>query len=95
MTTDPKLETEERKTLKFQRLPDSRDGVVNIELRCMSKQSASSHKVDIQHSDLMVIQSLINVGDWVTHQYSLPYIVGWHALSSKQGVVDDMEHTNN
>lgn len=63
MTTDPKLEMEERKTLKFQRTPDSRDGLVNIELRCISKQSASSHKVDIQHSDLMVIQSLINVGD--------------------------------
>lgn len=50
----------ENKVLKLSR--ESRaDGIINLELNCASESANTSQKIEIGHSDFIVIQRLIDV----------------------------------
>lgn len=57
---DLKTEAMEKKTLKFEKTA-SNLSTVNVEMKSSSELSNVSYKVDIQHSDMLVIQRLVDV----------------------------------
>ena len=57
---DLKTEAMEKKTLKFEKIA-SNLSTVNVEMKSSSELSNVSYKVDIQHSDMLVIQRLVDV----------------------------------
>lgn len=91
-TTDAATNLTERKNLKIEKNA-STGGNVRIDLTCFSNENGANMGIEIQHSDMIAIQTLAEV-DLTFPQYSLPYITGWHALQGRETISDDLDEAS-
>lgn len=57
---DPRSNLVEHKTLSFVR-EDKKDGLIDVELKCLSEVATISHKIQLTHPEFIVIRRLIEV----------------------------------